>query len=422
MRDLPNPSNRLLAIVVVVGMTSQSMLFSATIPILPEIAAFSGPHGAIVAQLAMALPSLGLILAGPFTAKVSQRLGLRNAILVAMGAYSILGGLPFLSDATLLLLISRFLLGMSCGLLTTTTAELLATSYAGEARRRIMGYQVSVANAVGLLTMLLAGQIASKIDWRLCFVIYPAAIGIFFLLAVSALARDARGVDAAVTGGKRSRNFSTMGHYWTLFATTGCLFAVPCILGGYLPFLLAGRHITSPAVQAGVIAMSTMGSMISGSMFGWVQSRLGMRATFALSLLIAGCGVALIGLTLSPLLSGAGALLGGIGTGLYIPHLYVIAMGVEPNDVRARILGILPAAMFLGGFLYPVFMAPVSALVGIAPTFCLIAAMLLVAAVYVSIKQASLLVPPVNGSIRRRAQAMSLLSVARSKARRKKSL
>jgi hypothetical protein len=64
-------------------------------------------NGAIVAQFAMALPSLGLIVAGFFAGPLIERFGPRNAITGALASYALLGSLPWIWNANLLLLGSR---------------------------------------------------------------------------------------------------------------------------------------------------------------------------------------------------------------------------------------------------------------------------------------------------------------------------
>jgi MFS family permease len=359
--------------VLMTGTIGQSLLFSIIIPALPGMAE-GRANGAIVAQFAMALPSLGLIVAGFFAGPLIERFGPRNAIIGALASYALLGSLPWIWNASLPLLGSRLLLGMSCGIITTTATLLLVARYEDEARGRMIGYQVSAGSAGGMVGLIGAGAVVSGFGWAPTFLLYGLIMALFLLFALIGVPaiRPAPATEQA-TGGLGA----VLKRLWPIYLFSCLIFVVPVGSGAQLPFLLNANGITSPVTQSLVIAMTTVGSMATGLFFGRIQALLGARLCFALSLTVGAAGFLLFAFAGSVVTMGLGSLLSGIGVGLYMPHLWLATSVLAPDHLRSRALGLLSTAMFLGGFLYPAIYTPLTRALGLTGPFLVIGTILL---------------------------------------------
>ncbi|MGI4746863.1 MAG: MFS transporter, partial [Janthinobacterium lividum] len=179
------------------------------------------------------------------------------------------------------------------------------------------------------------------------------------------------------------------GCIWPICIAACLLMMVPMLVGSQVPFVLTGIGVTVATTQAFVIAMTTVMSAISGTLFGRVQATLGVTYTFAISLLLAALGLAFIGFAPSAVVAGIGCALIGIAIGLYIPHLWVLATTLVPEPIRGHAIGLLTTSMFLGGFLYAFLFGGVQRAFGLGGGLVAVAVLLALAAIGVTIGRRS---------------------------------
>jgi MFS family permease len=169
--------------VIMAGLSAQSLIFSVPPPVLPAMARALGADGAWVAQLVFVLPSLGLMLAGLASGWVVARAGLRRSLVAAVLVYGAMGSLPVVSASVPVLLASRFLLGAGCAVLSTGCTMLLAQSYTGEARARLLGFQAGAGSLAGLAALVLSGALGGILGWHVPFALYGVtALPVLFVL------------------------------------------------------------------------------------------------------------------------------------------------------------------------------------------------------------------------------------------------
>jgi len=85
-------------------------------------------------------------------------------------------------------------------------------------------------------------------------------------------------------------------------------------------------------------------------------------------------GYALIGLASSYAVVLAGALVSGLGVGLFFPNSYLWLLALAPERLRGRLSGGLTMAVFLGQFFSPLLAQPLIAAVSLPWTFVMVAA------------------------------------------------
>ncbi|MEO1290830.1 MAG: MFS transporter, partial [Chloroflexota bacterium] len=112
------------------------------------------------------------------------------------------------------------------------------------------------------------------------------------------------------------------------------------------------------------IALLSLNFSIASALFGWFYQRLGNHPAMLLGLTITGTGFILITLASEWLLLGLGLAMGGFGLGLVVPNIITwVASGV-PEALRGRAMGGVTTSLFLGQFISPFVVTPITALVG----------------------------------------------------------
>ncbi len=372
---LESPVTPAAFIVMMSGLASQSLLFSLPPPLLPAMARNFGAQGPFIAQMVFALASLGLMVTSVASGAILHALGVRKLLIVAALTYGAAGIVPWATSDVTLLLASRLFAGGGCGLLTTGCTVLLAHSYSGAGRSRALGWQTSLGSMTGLAALLLAGASVQSFGWHPAFLLYAAFALPVLLLSVAGV-RPIELPSHADKGGMTG----ALSRVWPVCVAGCLLMMVPLMVGSDVPFILAAIGVGAPLTHAVVLAMVTVFSAAGGVLFGPVQLRAGGRRTFALSLLCAAAGMALIGLANAAWMAGAGCALVGLGLGMYIPHLWVQATTLVPEAMRGHAVGLLTTSMFLGGFLYPFAVGGLQALFGLGGALASIAVLLVLGA------------------------------------------
>ena len=130
----------LLFIVIMSGQAAQSIVFGLIGPMLPAMSRAFGPtNGTTDVQLLLALPSLGILVAGVMSGWMIERWGLRRVLLVALVTYGIAGSVPAFTGNIAGILVSRLILGIACVIFSTSCSLLLVLRYRGDSRSRAMG-------------------------------------------------------------------------------------------------------------------------------------------------------------------------------------------------------------------------------------------------------------------------------------------
>jgi MFS family permease len=360
--------------VLLTGPVFLAMVFTVLPPSLPGIAAHfgGGPQGQLTAQLVMTLPSIGLMIGGPFSGWIIDRYGARRIMSAALLAYSVLGMSAALLPDRWALLGTRLLLGfVACGLVTATNT-LISRRYDAVVRARLIGYGTFFGAGAGLLTILLSGQIAEAAGWHLPFVLYGLAVPVLLLARAVVPEPPAQlplGTGQAATGGG-------LGSLLSLYAAIALTFVAVFMTNAQVSFLLVEAGISSPAQQAGIIGMASLANGLGGAAYGWLCAWCGTRRTYWLMLGTLALGLGTLSAAHGAAAFAAGCAITGFGGGLAVPHYLNLVLDRAAAAVRSRALGLAYSAVFLGDFLNPFIIAPLAAWFGLAGAFKAVAAVL----------------------------------------------
>jgi MFS family permease len=341
------------------GIVAQSLIFTMLPPLIPAMAHDFGTHGPALVQYVFAVASLGLMIAALFSGVVARAMGVRPMVIASALLFGLAAAAPWLTDNIALILISRVLAGGACGFLTTGCTIVLVQSYSGAARSKALGYQTGIGSVVGLAALAISGASVTRFGWHPIFLAYALFALPVALLAIIKLP------PLPVPQAPPARGFAqALARTWPVCAAGVALMMVAMLGGSNIPFILISLGVTAPLVQSLVVSMITAGCAISSGLFGTVQSAFGVRQTFAVALLCAASGMVLIGTGAGAWTIGIGCALLGLGVGLYLPHLWMLATSLVPAAIQGHAIGLLTTSTFLGGFLYPVVVGNLQELFG----------------------------------------------------------
>ncbi|WGW12044.1 multidrug effflux MFS transporter [Saxibacter everestensis] len=340
-----------------------------------------------VVQLTLTATLAGLALGQLLLGSISDALGRRNPLIVALSIYVLASVVVALSDTIALLFAMRFLQGLTAAAGMVLSQAMVRDLYSGSILARLISRLMLIVGVAPVLAPTIGAQFLLFGTWRTMFF----GLGLFGLaLVVLALifVKDTLPVERRVKGGIgaalrsygvliRSRRY--IGLVLTGSVAMGALFTYI----SSATFIFQGLYGMSAQVYALLFAagalMLTAGSQLNGFLVGRVHPARIMRVA-----LIGGTGAGALLLASALLDLGVTGVVCGIllvlfSLGFVMPNNPVIALHEHGNRAGA-------AAAFLGAsqFLVGSIIAPVSGLFGASsavPMAAIMAACLLVATV-----------------------------------------
>jgi MFS family permease len=366
-RSIAKGHPALLFATLMLGMMAQTLAFTVLAAALPQMARDLGQHGELVAQMSMALASLGLMFGSLLSGWILEKAGTRATMLTGMLAYGAAGaGGLVLRDATFLLA-TRFVVGFAAACVLTTCMWGISAEYRAEGRARMLGIASALAHLVSLSGAVVGGYLAQRGGWHLPFMVYPVFGATGFLLTLGSL-RQVR--PEAAPGHTVPPFFKRLLPFYLLAVL---IFMVNVMGSTQLPFLLDENGITSPQTRSLNLGTIIVFAILTSFAYGPLQRWLTIRGAFALGLFSVALGLATMAwaTSMTPALLGAGLM--GIYIGVVHPYLYHAVTERADPFTRSRALGLLGAFCFLGGFLNPFVFEPLGRMIGLRNVFFLVA-------------------------------------------------
>lgn len=284
-------------------------------------------------QLLTILPNLLII---PFVL-LSGKLSLaRHKLPIIVGALALFCGSAIwymLASSMAELIIISCLIGIGAGLLIPFSTGLIADTFSGDYRMRIMGLQSGLSNSVLVIATFVVGWLSRSGNWHAPFAVYlvglvPLAMVLWLrnapdmrLAAPAAAASAGAAVSAPApdTGEKPRDGFyvnkilSLVGvYFFVTFATIAISY--------YCPFLIE-KHDWSASLTGTVTAVYFLFILLPGYTLSWFV-KVFKGNTFLFAAISMTVGMALFALVPSTATMIVGAALAGLGYGICQPLLY----------------------------------------------------------------------------------------------------
>lgn len=350
---------------------ASSMTIMAATPIAPSLPqmeeVFSDfPFAAFLTKLVLTMPAIFIALLSPLAGYIIDKTGRKKMLLISLFIYA-LGGTSGLYFSNIYwILAGRALLGVSVAGTMTTTIALIADYYEGEERRSFMGYQGSFM-ALGGVVFITLGGLFADISWRLPFVIYFLSLFVLALAILNITEPKLKVRTERVSGIDKKEKVSRWIILIYLSAFLGFVFFY--VIPLEIPFLLKekiGANNTVIGISLGISIL--VGAIVSFN-YSWIKARLSFPAIYAITFLMIAIGYGFIYIAASYSVFLTGLIIQGAGTGLLMPNSNLWLVNLAPEHLRGRLVGNLSTAVYLGQFLSPLFLEPVSQVAGIQGAF-----------------------------------------------------
>lgn len=132
-------------------------------------------------KLILTAPSLMIVPFSFLSSYLTSKITKRTVIMIGLVIYLIGGVVPQFFNTIEWLLAFRLLLGAGVGLVMPLSMSLINDYFAGTERTKMMGYNSAFSNFGGIITMLLAGWLAT-FGWRTPFNVYFLGVFIFVMV------------------------------------------------------------------------------------------------------------------------------------------------------------------------------------------------------------------------------------------------
>lgn len=333
-------------------------------PALPRVAtAFADdPNAELLAQLIGGASGFSFALSSPVVGGMIGRWGYKQVYVVSLIAFALCGAVPFVLNSLPVILFTRLLLGICvAGAMTAGLAGIGTLDPA--VRPRLYGRNAMVSSIGAILTFPTVGAL-STIGWRLPFLIHLFALVVVpMAMMLPAKAASAIRQTPSATQGK--------GHGFgvapVLLLLAGFIGLVMYVGPMFAPFYLKSIGVTDPRLVAIPLSVMSFASLMMTSLYGRLHARFGAIALFTATLVLAGPGLLVAGLSTSLPLFVAGMFLVSCGLAIFTPNLNAYIAATSTN--MARGIGWAMSAMFAVQVAFPFIAREISALVGPAGVF-----------------------------------------------------
>lgn len=295
-----------------VAILSVSFLLMLRLTISPALAeigkAFPNVSQGMLMNM-VALPSLVAIPFGFVSGILSNYLKKKNILLSGLVLFLIGGIGPMFLDNMVAILIMRCVLGAGTGLFLPFAAGLIADFYVGDERNAMLGFQSTAVAAGNIITVLLAGILAS-FNWRLAFLIY--AFGVVSMILV--LIKVPEPEKVADANEEKSLNKKML----TICAAIFVYAIIYFTFFGYLAFIIDSKGLGN-ASSSGIASMlMTLFSIFMGIIFGKLVLTIS-KYILPIALFANAVGFFVLSIAGSLGVIFIGAIFVGIGFGLLMP-------------------------------------------------------------------------------------------------------
>jgi len=351
---------------------------------------FHSNGGQLFAQTLETMSNIGILVGGPIIGWIADRTGRANVLFYALAVYGVAGAAGLFLDYPPVLLASRLLQGFGSAGIAVTTYSLVSERFEGAARSKVMGYQQVFVSLMGFVALPLSGHLGERYGWHAPFGLFLSAL----LMLPIALATVPRGGALAPqpSSSHSSSGGGSINALIPIYIMMVPLFIVANMTNLHISFVLAGDGLKGSAAQSYIMMASPVAYLVGGLLYGWVTTPLGPRRMLCLILAIMAGNGLVVGLSHGVVVTAAGVALGGLASGFLVPFTTNLIVNRAAPEARARALGFMYMANYIGSFLNPWVTTPIRTWLGNHEVFLAMGILLVVTALVQSLTRRS----PVN--------------------------
>jgi len=348
--------NRMLKPTIISIAMATVMAGAAISPALGLIAANFSDTNPTLIKLVLTAPSLLIIPFSFISSFLTKKISKRSIVLMGVAIYVIAGVGAQFTNTIGMLLAFRFVLGAGVGLVMPLSFTLISDYFTGKEQTKMMGYNTAFSNFGGIVTMLLAGYLAT-FNWRVPFNVYWIGL-IIFLLVFFFLPKD-KPIESNSTTTKSKIPMSIFG-----LALGACfVMLVYYAIATNMALYLEQSNLGGSQTAGLVISFTTVGGMVTSMVLVRLEMAL-KKYLIPVSLLVMGLAFASLSITYSVPLVLLSVSLVGFGQGVIFPLINVKALNQVDPYRTDTVIAIVSSSIYIGQFLSPVVLDTISEIAG----------------------------------------------------------
>src|SRR5699024_6500028 len=322
------------------------MAGAAISPALGLIAEAFPEASSTMIKLVLTAPSLMIIPFSFLSSFLTFKMTKRTIIMMGLIIYLIGGIGPQLVSSIEVLLVLRLILGAGVGLVMPLSMSLINDYYTGKERTQMMGYNSAFSNFGGIITMLIAGWLAT-FGWRVPFNVYFLGL-VIFLLILFYLPKG----EIQQPANEKSKTKLPLAVYGYALAMGGVMLAYYPIATN-IALYLEQSNLGGATLAGTIVSFTTVGGMITSLLLVRIEMTL---KNYLIPVMLLGMGVAFLCLAITtniPLIIFSVCLI-GFGQGSLFPTLVLKALDRVPVAYADQAVAWTSSFTFLGQFLSPI--------------------------------------------------------------------
>lgn len=333
--------------ILVLGLLAMSQLAIAA-AIQPISVAFPSVPIATI-QMLGSVPSIGGIIAalliGPLSIHISNKfLGIGGALFITLG-----GLMPLLSHSNIyFLLLCVFLLGIGQSFVTTMVPTLLSEHFEGDEKQKLIGIYQAMSSLGALFLSSVSGILVAKY-WGDVYYLYFLALVVFILSSIF--------IPNDKPSGKRNNESDSVklklpSFVYGLTLSSLVITLVYTAFANNVGIYIANENLGSPAITGLVIAVGTIGGLITGFSMGLIFKHINIHI-LSLSSLALGLSFILIFFIHSMPTLFIASFIGGAGMAMYQARAAFLMSNQAAPVLIPKSMAYLTFGNSLGGFISP---------------------------------------------------------------------
>lgn len=348
------------------------MAIISLVPVLPLLMReFSGVNGSeYLVPVAITVPALCVALFSPVAGWISDSVGRKNFLLVALLVYAAIGVMPYFLTNLMHIIWARIGLGVAEAVIMTLASALIGDYFKGRDRERWIGHQFAVVSLSAIVLIALGGILGEVLGSRGPFLLYLLALPVALLVALVLFEPDQASHEVS-----QSDVALPLGRIFPLLLTTlfvGIAFYTIIVNLGEI---LGLSTEVSPGQIGAIGAGTNLGVAVGTILFRRFPGASGAMLMLA-GLSLCSLGYLGAGLSASLWMTSGAVVIACLGFGMLLPTQLTWMLQILPTNVRGRGTGLWTGVFFFGQFVAPILTATLqSQLGGLAVVLLLFAAL-----------------------------------------------
>ncbi|NNC38333.1 MAG: MFS transporter [Acidimicrobiales bacterium] len=336
-------------IILVLASVMPAMAIISLVPVMPLLGREFGPvpGSKALIPIALTVPALCVALFSAPAGWLSDRIGRKMLLFVALLGYAAIGIVPFFLTDLRQIIGARVGLGIFEAVIMTVATALIGDYYKGAAREKWIGIQIAVVSVSAIFLIAIGGALGEAIGSRGPFLMYLLAVPIALMVAWK-LFEPA--IIEKTSGPKVSLPWKALLPLLLTTLGVGIFFYTTIVKLGDI--LLLSSDV-SPGAIGGIGALFNVGVMIGAILFGKLKAKSSGPKLLALGMLLFAIGYSGMGLSGALPMTVVFAVITSLGAGLLLPTMLTWVMNILPGKVRGRGTGLWTGMFFLGQFVAP---------------------------------------------------------------------